>query len=314
MRLGTGKLWSMVGILLLLAAGCITVKVSLFEEPGPLKETTVSGFGRDKVLLLDISGVILEGPHRILGLLKGVTSPARVKEELEKAAKDRRIKAVVIKINSPGGTVAASDVILHDLQAFKAERGVPVVVCLQGLATSGGYYVAQAGDTIIAYPTCITGSIGVLAMKLNLRGLMDKVGVDDDMVKSGRWKDFWSPFRPASPKEKEMMQQVIDQFYRSFVDVVATGRKLSLQEARQAADGRIFTADQAKDLKLVDQLGYLDDALELAKTKAGLPKDAKVVRYHRPGSYKPTIYSGLPDLDLEMVGPQFLYIWWAGGG
>jgi protease-4 len=304
----------MVGILLLLGAGCITVKVSLFEEPGPLKETTVSGFGRDKVLLLDISGVILEGPHRILGLLKGVTSPARVKEELEKAAKDRRIKAVVIKINSPGGTVAASDVILHDLQAFKAERGLPVVVCLQGLATSGGYYVAQAGDTIIAYPTCITGSIGVLAMKLNLRGLMDKVGVDDDMVKSGRWKDFWSPFRPASPKEKEMMQQIIDQFYRSFVDVVATGRKLSLQEARQAADGRIFTADQAKDLKLVDQLGYLDDALELAKTKAGLPKDAKVVRYHRPGSYKPTIYSGLPDLDLEMVGPQFLYIWWAGGG
>ena len=314
MRLGTGKLWGMVGILLLLAAGCITVKVSLFEEPGPLKEKTVSGFGRDKVLLLDISGVILEGPHRILGLLKGVTSPARVKEELEKAAKDRRIKAVVIKINSPGGTVAASDVILHDLLAFKAERGVPVVVCLQGLATSGGYYVAQAGDTIIAYPTCITGSIGVLAMKLNLRGLMDKVGVDDDMVKSGRWKDFWSPFRPASPKEKEMMQQIIDQFYRGFVDVVATGRNLSLKEARQAADGRIFTADQARDLKLVDQLGYLDDALELAKTKAGLPKDAKVVRYHRPGSYKPTIYSRLPDLDLEMAGPQFLYIWWAGGG
>jgi protease-4 len=314
MRLGTGKLWGMVGILLLLTAGCITVKVSLFEEPRPLKEKTVSGYGRDKVLLLDISGVILEGPHRILGLLKGVTSPARVKEELEKAAKDRRIKAVVIKINSPGGTVAASDVILHDLLAFKAERGVPVVVCLQGLATSGGYYVAQAGDTIIAYPTCITGSIGVLAMKLNLRGLMDKVGVDDDMVKSGRWKDFWSPFRPASPKEKEMMQQVIDQFYRGFVDVVATGRNLSLKEARQAADGRIFTANQARDLKLVDQLGYLDDALDLAKTKAGLPKDAKVVRYHRPGSYKPTIYSGLPDLDLEMVGPQFLYIWWAGGG
>jgi protease-4 len=314
MRLGTGKLWGIVGILLVLTAGCITVKVSLFEEPGPFKEKTVSGYGRDKVLLLDISGVILEGPHRILGLLKGVTSPARVKEELEKAAKDRRIKAVVIKINSPGGTVAASDVILHDLLAFKAERGVPVVVCLQGLATSGGYYVAQAGDTIIAYPTCITGSIGVLAMKLNLRGLMDKVGVDEDMVKSGRWKDFWSPFRPASPKEKEMMQQVIDQFYRGFVDVVATGRNLSLKEARQAADGRIFTADQARDLKLVDQLGYLDDALDLAKTKAGLPKEARVVRYHRPGSYKPTIYSRLPDLDLEMAGPQFLYIWWAGGG
>jgi protease-4 len=302
-----------MGIVLLCVAGCITVKVSLFEEPGPLKEQVVSGYGRDKVLLLEISGAILEGPHRILALMKGATSPSRVKEELEKAAKDDHIKAVVVKINSPGGTVTAADVILHELQAFKAARGVPVVVCLQGLATSGGYYVAQAGDTIIAYPTCITGSIGVLAMKLNLRGLMDKVGVDEDLVKSGRWKDFWSPFRPATPQEKEMMQQVIDQFYRSFVDVVAAGRKLSLKETLQVADGRIFTAPQAKDLKLVDQLGYLDDALELAKSKANLPKAARVVRYHRPGGYKPTIYSKLPDLDLEMAGPQFLYIWWAGG-
>ena len=313
MRLYRGRLWVGIGIVLLLVAGCITVKVSLFEEPGPLKEQVISGYGRDKVLLLEISGAILEGPHRILALMKGATSPARVKEELEKAAKDDHIKAVVVKINSPGGTVAAADVILHELQAFKAARGVPVVVCLQGLATSGGYYVAQAGDTIIAYPTCITGSIGVLAMKLNLRGLMDKVGVDEDLVKSGRWKDFWSPFRPATPQEKEMMQQVIDQFYRSFVDVVAAGRKLTLKETLQVADGRIFTAPQAKDLKLVDQLGYLDDALELAKSKANLPKAARVVRYHRPGGYKPTIYSKLPDLDLEMAGPQFLYIWWAGG-
>jgi protease-4 len=307
--------WRRAGaaLLLLLAAGCITVKVAIFEEPGPFKEKVISGYGRDKVLLLDISGAILEGPHRILGLLKGVTAPARVKEELEKAAKDDRIKAVVVKINSPGGTVAAADVIFHELQAFKAERGVPVVVCLEGLATSGGYYVAQAGDVIVAYPTCITGSIGVLAMKLNLRGLMDKVGVDEDLVKTGRWKDFWSPFRPATPQEKEMMQQVIDSFYQRFVNVVAEGRRLSLKETLKVADGRIFTAAQAKDLKLVDQLGYLDDALGLAKSRAGLPKEAKVVRYHRPGSYKPTIYSGLPDLDLEMAGPQFLYLWWAGG-
>ena len=98
---------------------------------------------------------------------------------------------------------------------------MPVVVCLEGLAASGGYYVAQAGDTIMAYPTCITGSIGVIAMKFNFRGLMDKVGVDTDVVKTGAWKDFWSPFRPASPKEKEMMQQIIEEFYRTFVDVVA---------------------------------------------------------------------------------------------
>lgn len=301
---------ALAAMLALLLAGCITVKVSLFEEPGPLEEKTISGYGRDKVLLMEISGVILEGPHRFLGLTKGVTSPSRVKEELEKAAKDDRIKAVVLKINSPGGTVTASDVILHELRAFKTEKGVPLVVCLQGVATSGGYYVAQAGDIIMAYPTTITGSIGVLAMKFNVRGLMDKIGVDDDLVKSGKWKDFWSPFRPASPKEKEMMQQIIDDFYRSFVAVVAEHRHLNLKEAGQVSDGRIFTASQAKDLKLVDQLGYLDEALKLAKAKAGLPEEAKIVRYHRPESYKPNIYSWMPDLDL--AGPQFLYLWWAG--
>jgi protease-4 len=301
----------LLALWLVLAAGCVTVKVSLFEEPAPLKEKTISGFGRDKILLMDVSGVILEGPHRILGLTSGVTSPSRIKEELEKAAQDDRIKAVVLKINSPGGTVSAADVILHELKAFKAAKGVPVVVCLQGLAASGGYYVAQAGDTIIAYPTCITGSIGVIAMKFNLRGLMDKIGVDDDIVKSGKWKDFWSPFRPATPHEKEMMQHIIDDFYRNFVDTVAQGRKLSLKAARGVADGRIFTASQARDLGLVDQLGYLDDAMELARAKAGLDTGARVIIYHRPGSYKPTIYSLLPDLD--MVGPQFLYLWWGGG-
>lgn len=301
---------ALAGILLLLLAGCVTVKVSLFEEPEPLKEQTISGYGRDKVLLLDVHGMVLEGPHRILGLFKGVTTPSRVKEELEKAAKDDHIKAVVLKINSPGGTVSAADVILHELKSFKAERHVPVVVCLEGLAASGGYYVAQAGDTIMAYPTCITGSIGVIAMKFNFRGLMDKLGLDTDVVKTGAWKDFWSPFRAATPKEKEMMQQIIEEFYRSFVNVVAEGRKMSLQEVKQVADGRIFTAPQAKDLKLVDQIGYLDEALNLAKTQAGLPKEAKVIRYHRPGSYRPNIYSLLPE--LETAGPQFLYLWLAG--
>jgi len=299
-----------LAVCLLATAGCVTVKVNLFEEPGPLKGKTISGYGRDKILLMEVAGLIVEEPHRILGLGKGVTTPNRIKEELEKAAKDDRVKAVVVKINSPGGTVSAADVILHELKAFKAAKGVPVVVCLEGLATSGGYYIAQAGDTIIAYPTCITGSIGVIAMKFNLRGLMDKFGVDDDVVKSGKWKDFWSPFRAATPQEKEMMQHIIDDFYRGFVDVVAQGRKMSLKKTREVADGRIFTASQARDLGLVDQLGYLDDALELARVKAGLD-NPRVITYHRPGGYKPTIYSLMPDLD--MAGPQFLYLWWAGG-
>jgi len=310
MRSGQVKWGVLAGIVTLLAVGCVTVKVALFEEPKPLKEQVISGYVRDKILLVDISGIIVEAPRRSFLSLKGLTRPDRVKEELEKAAKDSHIKAVVLRINSPGGTVSGADVVLHELLAFKAERNLPVVACLTGLATSGGYYVAQAADTIVAYPTCITGSIGVLSMKLNLRGLMDKVGVDGEMVKSGEWKDFWSPFRPATPEEKRMMQEVIDDFYRCFIDVVAKGRKLKLEEVRRVADGRIFTASQAKDLGLVDKLGYLDDALELAKKQAGLA-EAKVVRYHRPGSYQPTIYSQLPEVDL-LAGPQFLYLWWPG--
>lgn len=300
----------LAALFLLLLAGCITVKVDIFEEQKPLKEKVVSGGGRDKILLVDISGVIMETRHRGLFSLGAVTTPGYVKEILDKAAKDKHIKALVLRINSPGGTVSASDIIHHELLNFKKETGVPVVVCLMGLATSGGYYLAQAGDTIVANPTGITGSIGVLAMKLNIKGLMDKVGVDSELVKSGKWKDFWSPFRPSTPEEKQMMQDVINSLFQGFVKVVAQGRKMDTREVRQVADGRIFTAPQAKDLGLVDSLGYLDDAIQIARKQADLV-EAKVVRYHRPDSYLPNIYSQLPDFSW-MVGPQFLYIWWPG--
>ena len=210
-------LWSsLAGICLFLLAGCVTVKVNLFEEQKPLQEKVVSGRGRDKILLLDFSGMIMEGQKRKWWSPAAGVSPARIKEELEKAAKDPRIKALVLRINSPGGTVSASDMIYHDLMAFKSRQKVPVVACLMGVAASGGYYVARTADLIVAHPTTITGSIGVIAMKPNFKGLMDKLGVEADLVKTGRWKDFWSPFRPASPEEKEMMQAIIDDFSGAF--------------------------------------------------------------------------------------------------
>lgn len=296
-----------IGLLLLTGWSCVTVKVSLWEEPAPLKEKVVSGDAPDKILLLDVSGLIFEGPRRPWFSLAGVVDPGRVKEELDKAATDRRIKAIVLRINSPGGTVSASDMIYHEIATFKKEHKLPVVACLMGLAASGGYYVAQAADVIVAHPTGLTGSIGVVAMKLNVKGLMEKAGVDSDVVKSGEWKDFWSPFRPASSAEKRLMQEIIDDFYRRFLTVVAQGRGLGPPTVKKLADGRVFTAAHAKELGLVDRLGYLDDAIELAKARAGLEK-AKVVLYYRPGTYRPSIYSWLPE--LLPVGPQFLYLWW----
>ena len=295
-------------MLILLAAGCITVKVNLFEEEKPLKETVVSGDGPDKILLMDLSGLMAESPRRgIWSLLGKAADPSRVKEELDKAREDDRIKALVLRINSPGGTVSAADMIYHEVGQFKEERRVPVVACFMSLAASGGYYVALAADEIIAHPTTLTGSIGVVAMKFNVKGLMNKVGVEQDTVKSGPWKDFWSPFRPANEPEKQMMQTIIDDFYRQFVQVVEQNRKLSYQEVKKVADGRVFTAAQARDLKLVDRIGYLEDALKAAKKRAGLT-EAQVVIYQRPDSYRPTVYSLGPELFADM-GPQFLYLW-----
>ncbi|MBM4285216.1 MAG: signal peptide peptidase SppA [Deltaproteobacteria bacterium] len=294
----------------LVFSGCVTVKVNLFEEAEPLKEKVVSGKGWDKILLLDISGMIMDKPRGRLWGLTGGTGPSRVKEELEKAAQDGRIKAVVVRINSPGGTVNGADMIHHELAAFKAKHHVPVVACFLGLAASGGYYVAMAADVIVAQPANLTGSIGVLAMKPNLKGLMDKFGVEQDVVKSGQWKDFWSPFRPANAAEKRMMQEIIDDYHRRFVEVVATGRRLDQRQVAKLADGRIYTAARARDLGLVDKVGYLDEAIAEAKARAGLT-EARVVVYHRPGTYRPTIYSLVPDL-LGDMSPQFLYLWWPG--
>ncbi len=310
MQLTKFMIRTMSAILVVMAVGCVTVKVSLFEEPEPLKEKVVSGYGRDKILVMDVSGLIMESPRQKWLFWRGVAGPDRVKEELEKASQDSRVKAMVVRIHSPGGTVSGSDMIYHEIKAFKAERRIPVVACVMGLAASGGYFVAQAADVIVAHPTSITGSIGVLAMKLNIKGLMDKLGVESDLVKTGEWKDFWSPFRPATPQEKQMMQEIIQDFQRRFVDVVAQGRNMGHKEVDRLADGRIFTAGQAKDLGLVDRLGYLDDAIALAKEKAGV-EEARVIVYYRPGSYRATIYSALPELGWD-VGPQFLYLWWPG--
>ncbi|MCL6620721.1 MAG: signal peptide peptidase SppA [Syntrophobacterales bacterium] len=286
--------------------GCVTVKVDLFEEQKPLQEKVVSGRGQDKILLVDISGFLTDSPRRGLKSLFGGTDAARLKEELEKAGKDPRIKAVVLRINSPGGMVSGADLMHHEILVFKREHRRPVIAALMGVAASGGYFVAQAADVIVAQPSGVTGSIGVVALKPNLKGLMDRTGIEAEVVKSGRFKDFWSPFKPAGPEEKQLMEGIIADFYGRFLEVVAQGRGLSPDKVRPLADGRIFTAAQAKDLGLVDRIGYLDDALALARERAGLT-EARVVVYHRPGSYRPTIYSLAPEL-LEW-DPRFFYLW-----
>jgi protease-4 len=301
-------------ICLLSLSGCMFMKVNLKEEVQPFEEQVLSGEGRDKVLLMDISGVITSQESApLLGGEKNMSVLARVREELDRARKDRNVKAVVLRINSPGGGVTASDTLYHEIKKFKKDTGAKVVAHFMDLGTSGAYYAALAADRITAQPTTVTGSIGVIMVRLDVTGLMEKVGVQAHEIVSGERKSMGSLFRPVSPDEKSIFQGVIDSLFVRFADTVAEERRLSRDAVKQVADGRILTSQEAKAAGLIDGIGYLEDALETAKKEAGISR-ARVVAYHRPGDYRSTIYSmSLINVDLgELLEPgtKFMYMWW----
>ena len=219
------RLYPMFGLLCLLAiislqSGCITV--NLIEPSGPVQEVQLSGTGDGKVLLLDLSGVISSQDKE--GLVPHPNMLATFKEELTKAAKDEKIKAVVVRINSPGGTVTASDILYHELREFKIKKKIPVIASMMDVAASGGYYLAMAADNILVHPSTVTGSIGVIMLTVNARGLLEKVGVEASAITSGPRKDMGSPFRVMTPEERGIFQSVIYWFYQRFLAVVLVGR------------------------------------------------------------------------------------------
>lgn len=316
------KVYGLVTVLFLLVSGCI--HVDLFPGGGKLQEAILSGEGEDKVLLIDISGMLTTSKSS--GLFEEPSLPARIKEELTKAEKDDHVKAVVLRINTPGGTVTASDLVYHELKAFKKKREVPVIAVIMDLGTSGGYYVGMAADHIMAHPSTITGSIGVIMVTMNAQGLLEKVGVQPAAIVSGPKKSMGSPFRAMSDEEREIFQGVIDNLYERFLAVVEEGRPhLSKEKIRLLADGRIYTADIAKAQGLVDDIGYLDEAIDLAKKQADL-EEATVVTYTRGGISHYNIYSqfdppqigpvGFPKVDANSLfsvlsggTPQMMYMW-----
>lgn len=314
-----GSRLARLGLVAVCLAGCSVISLDLTPRVRPLQETTIEGTGRDKILLVELSGVLAEEPLITLEARPPVPLLARVREELQKAAEDDRVRAVVLRINSPGGTVTASDIVYHEISRFKARRKVPVVASILDVGASGGYYVALAADRIVAHPTTITGSIGVLMLNVNSGGLLEKIGVSANYIKSGAHKDMGSPFRGLTPDERAIFQEIIDRLYARFVELIARERRLDEARVRTIADGRVYTASEALALGLVDRIGYLEDAIALAREAAGLP-EARVVTYHRPRQYRATVYSGadppapatsVADLArLVTSGPRFLYLWW----
>jgi protease-4 len=224
-------------------------------------------------------------------------------------------------LDTPGGEVTASDIIYHEIMNFRQRTGIPVVALMMGLAASGGYYIASACDYLIAHPSTLTGSIGVISLFPNLENLFEKVGVQVQVIKSGKLKDSGSVFRQMTQEEQDVFQEIIDEYHQNFQDVVYESRKdfLSLEDLQKITDGRVMTASKALEAKLIDEIGYFDTALKTTLDFASLP-EAKVISYTYFPTRKTNIYATnlRTENPLENIGIQevlqslksgFYYLW-----
>jgi protease-4 len=307
------------------------VPTSEHLEPHTIESADADLFTADKIAMITVSGLISN--MKSTGLLsQGVNKVSDFRETLDAIARDPSVKAVLLRINSPGGTVTASDMMYKDLLAFKRKTGKPVVCCMTDVCASGGYYLSCASDYRIAYPTTITGSIGVIIETLNFNGTLKKIGMSAESVKSGPNKDMGSPLKPPadpdaplSQRDRELLQGLVNQFYDGFKNIVkASPNHIADADWSMLTDGRVFSGKDAAKYGLIDQVGDLDSAIAQAKAMAHIQK-AKIVVYTRGDETRGSIYATAPsnaqpqvnmlniNLDLGDLIPhgqsQFLYLW-----
>jgi len=278
-------------------------------EPAPV----AVGFG-DAVAVMRLDGTISSGSEEYF-TMQGIT-PGRVADLLEQADADPSIKAVVVRVNSPGGSVVASDEIYRALLEFEK----PVVVSMGEMAASGGYYIACGGDYVFAHPDTLTGSIGVISQFINAEELLDEIGVGVVVITSGPHKDIGSPFREMTEEEQALWRAITDEIYEGFVEIVAQARDLSLEEVRELADGRVYTGRQALELGLVDEVGTLDDAIMKAAELGSIEGEPRVVELKPTPTFLDVLYGfqgrstlptleevmgwvGVPSVQFRFVGP-----------
>ena len=258
-----------------------------------------------KVAVIRLSGTIAGSSQQGL-LTTGGISPKQVRDYLDMAKSDGDIKAVVLRIDSPGGAAAASQEIASEVRHFREVTGKPVVVSMGDLAASGGYYISAYADRIVANPSTLTGSIGVISQFIHIEGLLEKIGLELETVKAGKHKDMgiW----PLTEEQRQIMQDITDELYEQFVAAVADGRNLPVGEVRQLATGQLYTGVQALNLGLVDELGGLETAIELASSLAGITTP-EIEEYSPSASFFERLLGGLalPSL-LPLSGDELLFL------
>ncbi len=304
--------------------GCGAPNIKLFTDASdPLQEFTLQGKEKGKVLIIPVRGIISDSTKK--GMLYDM--PGMVQEivsQLRIAEKDEEVKAVLLKIDSPGGSTTASDILYHEIMAFKKRTGAKVVAAMMDIAASGGYYVSLPSDLIIAHPTTVTGSIGVIFLRPTVTDLMGKIGLDIEVIKSGQNKDMGSPFRQSTEEEQKIFQDLINELGGRFINLVAKHRKIDQNILSDISTARVYLAREALQLGLVDKIGYLNDAVLQAKKLAGLNEDCKVIVYRRTRYPNDNIYNtsttkfgsqGLSLIDLGILdsitslSTGFYYLW-----
>lgn len=247
----------------------------------PTRELTESLLADSADLgVIAVEGAIMYKADGGFGGSKGASGEHLV-QLIQQAEKDG-VKGLLIKINSPGGSAAASQAVYEQLMKIRKRSNIKIVSAMGDVAASGGYYIACASDIIVANPATLTGSIGVIAQFSHVKGLMQKLGVSTTVLKSGKFKDIGSPFRDASEADKQLMQNIINDTYEQFLDAVTAGRKMPKANIRKLADGRIYTGNQALKNHLVDKLGDYSVALDMLKKMTQAPKNARIKDYSKP--------------------------------
>lgn len=305
--------------------GFLITPVSTRRE---LTETTLrsdSFFARSKIAIIDLDGVMTNARSSDL-LGDGEHQVSLLLEKLERAEHDDRVKAVILRINSPGGTVTASELMHAEVQGFRRRSGKPVIAMMMDVAASGGYYVACACDEIVAHRSTVTGSIGVVLQLFEVTGTMAKLGVAGTTIKSGSHKAGGSPFEKMSDQDRAIFQGIIDALFDQFVAVVVAGRPdLDERAVRALADGRVYTAPQALEAGLIDSIANMRETVEAVKDRIGAA-NIRLVAYHRPLGYVPNYYArahrpghvGRGDINIFKIeapswlrngGARFMYLW-----
>jgi protease-4 len=329
----------LIGLVLLCAAGCgaPSFLVTPVANSNKLEEEQLEsgkGWSSGKVVIIPVEGMLANA--RAGGLLQATENPLSLfTQQLDRAANDPSVKAVVLRVNSPGGTVTCSDAMYQLVKRYKQRTGRPVIAAAQEVAASGAYYVSCAADKIVAQPTSVVGSIGVIFETMEFQGALQKLGIRADSIKSGNLKDMGSPFKSLREDERAVMQAMVEEYFTRFIGVVHNNRPVReepLADVTKYNDvayggvysGRVFSGDRARELGLVDQTGLLEDAIALAKQMAHAP-DASVIMYQRPYGYGGSVYADTrvpsPRSDvmrLEIPGasdflPAGFYYLWAPG-